>query len=154
MSRPLVYLVRHAHAGDRTDWNGPDAERPLSPKGRRQSEAIAASLAGAPLARILSSPSLRCVQTVEALSHACELRIEVVPWLDEGSDPAGALHELESLGLPVVACTHGDVVPGVLGLLEHRGAHVDGPMTWPKGSVWLLSGERHRIANARMLVRP
>jgi 8-oxo-dGTP diphosphatase len=154
VKRPVVYLVRHAHAGDRSDWPGVDAERPLTAKGRRQAEAIAAALAGAPVARILSSPSQRCVQTVEPLSHAYDLRIELASWLEEGSDPDEALQELESLDLPVVACTHGDIIPAVLDTVRQRGARVDRPLTWPKGSVWLLSGDRRGIRNARMLVRP
>ena len=29
-----VYLIRHAHAGSRSGWDGDDDRRPLSPKGR------------------------------------------------------------------------------------------------------------------------
>jgi len=154
VSQPLVYLVRHAHAGDRSQWDGPDSQRPLSSKGWRQAEAIALTLAGAPIARLLSSPSRRCEETLRALAQACDLRVETVDWLDEGSDPEAALKQLESIGLPVVACTHGDVIPGVLELLRERGADVQRPLTWPKGSVWLLSGDRRGVRNARMLLRP
>ena len=33
-----ILLVRHARAGSRKDWDGPDEKRPLSKKGRRQAD--------------------------------------------------------------------------------------------------------------------
>ena len=35
----LLHLLRHAHAGNPEAWNGPDAARPLSEKGRDQARA-------------------------------------------------------------------------------------------------------------------
>ena len=57
-----VYLVRHAKAGNRSAWSGPDEERPLSKAGVAQVKAMTAWLAGQTVTRVLSSPSLRCVQ--------------------------------------------------------------------------------------------
>lgn len=153
MSR-LAYLVRHAHAGDRSAWKGPDERRPLSAKGRGQAEAIAAALSGAPLARLLSSPAQRCVETLEPLSRARGMRVEIAPWLAEGTDPAETLREMEHLQVPSALSTHGDVIPGVLSLLDGAGAEVDPPVTWPKGSVWLLSGDDDAFHHARLFFRP
>ena len=36
-----LFLVRHAKAGNRSEWQGDDHIRPLTPKGWRQAEAIA-----------------------------------------------------------------------------------------------------------------
>ena len=66
--RTLVFLVRHARAGDRERWTGDDRLRPLDGKGRRQADAMVAPLAGYPITRLVSSPYLRCVQTLEPLS--------------------------------------------------------------------------------------
>ena len=41
---PKVYLVRHAHAGNKADWYGPDLARPLSERGRRQASGLVARL--------------------------------------------------------------------------------------------------------------
>lgn len=67
-----LHLVRHAHAGNPARWSGPDEERPLSEKGRRQAERLAALLATAGISPdvIVSSPRLRAVQTAEILARA------------------------------------------------------------------------------------
>jgi 8-oxo-dGTP diphosphatase len=139
--RRFVHLVRHAHAGDRTRWQGDDSQRPLSDKGWRQAEGIAARLRGGRVDRVLSSPSVRCVQTVEPLAKERGLRIEIADELLEGSDPAEALALLEGLQVPAVACTHGDIAPGVLDLLRARGAKLIGELTWPKASTWVLEAD-------------
>jgi 8-oxo-dGTP diphosphatase len=155
-ARRTVYLVRHAHAGDRLGWSGDDSHRPLSPKGRRQAEGIVAMLEGRPVHRVLSSPSLRCVQTVEPLARARGLAIEEDDALLEGSDPGDALDLLEALSGegPLVASTHGDIVPGVLDLLRSAGAVIGGALTWPKGSTWVLDGDASAEGFARASYLP
>ena len=58
-----LYFMRHAHALDGDD----DAARPLSPRGREQSEAIAEFLAnaGVKLEGAFTSPLVRAHQTAE-----------------------------------------------------------------------------------------
>ena len=74
-----LYLVRHAHAGSRSSWEGRDLHRPLSKKGRRQADAIADLLAEAGIERLLSSPARRCVQTLEPLAaqSGTKLRLDL-----------------------------------------------------------------------------
>jgi phosphohistidine phosphatase len=64
-----LYLVRHADAGNRQEWAGDDAERPVSPLGRRQAQALAAALRdrGITLDVVLASPLVRTRQTAEEL---------------------------------------------------------------------------------------
>lgn len=66
----LLHLLRHAHAGDPSSWNGPDATRPLSEKGQGQSERVGAHLAsiGFTTDALISSPKLRSVQTAEIVA--------------------------------------------------------------------------------------
>lgn len=153
-----VYLIRHAHAGDRSAWRGDDSLRPLSAKGRRQAEGIAALLTGRDaIRRVLSSPSLRCVETVEPLARLIGVEVEADERLLEGADPADALELIgEELGEGgVAACTHGDIVPGVLGLLQSDGVRLDGAPTWPKASTWVLEGaDGGRVVAARYLPPP
>ncbi|MEO7556386.1 MAG: phosphoglycerate mutase family protein, partial [Acidimicrobiales bacterium] len=59
-----LYLVRHADAKSRSGWHGPDLQRTLSKKGERQAAGLAALLNGAAIAAILSSPAVRCLDTV------------------------------------------------------------------------------------------
>jgi len=154
----LAYLIRHAHAGDRAAWRGDDSLRPLSDKGRRQAEAIAARLAPPPpLGRVLSSPSLRCVQTVEPLAGAAGRAVETEERLLEGADAHEALALLDEAirDGAMAACTHGDIVPGVLELLRSRGVRIAGPLTWPKGSTWVLEGaDGDGVVAARYLPPP
>ncbi|HSK51904.1 MAG TPA: phosphohistidine phosphatase SixA [Clostridia bacterium] len=66
-----LYLLRHADAGDPAAWDGPDAARPLSPKGEQQSERLGRFLAGLAFRpdAILTSPKLRASQTAEIVAR-------------------------------------------------------------------------------------
>ena len=65
-----LYLLRHADAGDPETWDGPDAARPLSPKGEKQSERLGRLLAGIGFRpdAVLSSPKLRASQTADIVA--------------------------------------------------------------------------------------
>jgi 8-oxo-dGTP diphosphatase len=92
--------------------------------------------------RIVSSPFLRCVQTVEPLAVARGLEVERTEALAEGADPHAALELLLELEAHAgVACAHGDLVPALLQLLVRRGMEVDVPLLDAKGSVWVLDIE-------------
>lgn len=148
-----LYLVRHAKAGSRRDWDGPDPERPLSRKGRRQAEGLVHLLADRPVRRVLSSPYVRCVQTVEPLAEKLGLLVEDAPALTDRAPPADAVALLRDLaGTTAVLCTHGDLIPPVLDTL----AATDGlplPPDYPcaKGSTWELDVVNGRWLAARYL---
>lgn len=139
-----LLLVRHCSAGSRERWAGDDRERPLDPRGLAQAAALAVVLrqAAAPgLTRILSSPYLRCRQTVTPLARGSGVPVEVVTALAAGSlEPAMQL--LRALGPgPAVLCSHGDVLPGLLRrLAEEDGLAVPRAARCEKGSVWVVSG--------------
>ena len=60
----MLYLVRHAKAGDRAAWKGDDRLRPLSKEGRRQADSLArllARLTTGELVSICQRPSSRRV---------------------------------------------------------------------------------------------
>ena len=60
----MILLLRHASAGDSAAWVGDDHERPLDKRGRKQAKALVAQLGGFAPVAIVSSPYLRCLQTV------------------------------------------------------------------------------------------
>lgn len=68
--RLTLFLVRHADAGDPSEWIGPDSERPLSGKGVKQVARLAAALSAAELRidAIRNSPARRCVETATLIS--------------------------------------------------------------------------------------
>jgi phosphohistidine phosphatase SixA len=74
-----LYLLRHAHAGSAANWDGPDAERPLSPKGRRQAQQLGAFLAERAFApdAIVSSPKLRARQTAQVVADAIGIAVTI-----------------------------------------------------------------------------
>jgi 8-oxo-dGTP diphosphatase len=118
----IVYLVRHARAGSRADWAGDDRLRPLDARGRRQADALVVQLAGWELTRILSSPYVRCVESVVPLAEARGLTVEPVDALAEGAGSGPALDLLRTATAPLVACVHGDLVEELLGAKLKKGA--------------------------------
>jgi len=115
-------LLRHASAGHRDRLeHGDDRLRPLDDRGRRQAAALVELLRPLGVRRLLSSPYVRCVETLEPLAAALELPLEADDRLAEGSGPA-ALELLREDG--VVLCTHGDIVEELLGRGLKKGAAV------------------------------
>ncbi|HKB19860.1 MAG TPA: phosphoglycerate mutase family protein [Gaiellaceae bacterium] len=123
-----LLLIRHALAGHRDHWERDDRLRPVDQHGRLQSDLLVDVLAGYTIDRIVSSPYLRCVQTVEPLADARGVEIE----LDEqlGATRLDELPDvLERLrGEKAAICTHGDL-PWL------------GDRKFKKGATWVLDGE-------------
>lgn len=133
-----IYLVRHAKAGQRSEWLGDDAVRPLSKKGHRQAVAIAARLATCGPTQLVTSPAVRCRQTLEPLAELAKLAIRDDDRLAEGSAFERTLALLDEVPDGAVLCSHGDVIPDVIMALVRRGMAVDGEPDWRKASVWQL----------------
>lgn len=74
-----LYLLRHAHAGNPAEWTTDDAQRPLSPKGRRQAERLGQFLADRAFApdAIVSSPRLRARQTADLVADALGMGVSI-----------------------------------------------------------------------------
>jgi len=117
-----VVLLRHAWAGERTDWAGDDMSRPLDERGRQQALALS-DLAQWGVGRVVSSPYRRCIESVEPLARVLGIPIELDDRLTEGATQPQTLALLAELdgGL---ACTHGDVIEAVLGYGLRKGAAV------------------------------
>jgi 8-oxo-dGTP diphosphatase len=118
----IVYLVRHARAGHRGDWNGDDRLRPLDERGRLQAARLVEQLDGRELGRIVSSPYTRCVETVVPLAQARALELEEDDALAEGAPTEAALELFHAAEAPLVACVHGDLVLDLLGAKAKKGS--------------------------------
>lgn len=120
-------LVRHAHAVARGDWGGPDPKRPLSSVGQRRAGGRIAALLGAYLPDlVLTSPSVRCVDSVAPFANASDVPLVRKKGLSEEGF-AGAPGKLDRhLGrvferaTPLALCTHGPLLPPVLEALAQR----------------------------------
>jgi phosphohistidine phosphatase SixA len=143
----MLLVVRHADAGDKAGWEGPDGLRPLSPTGHLQAEGLVVRLEDYPVDRILSSPTLRCRQTVEPLAADRLLPVEPVPALGVEAGPSELLGLFWDLELRnTVLCTHGEGIGLLLTRLLADVLVADDPLHWPKGSTWLLErGDRRRV---------
>jgi phosphohistidine phosphatase len=95
-----LYLLRHADAGDPGKWDGPDAARPLSPKGEKQSERLGRFLAGMAFRpdAILSSPKLRASQTADIVAGQLGVPVTLDERLGGGVDEAVAEAILRDAG--------------------------------------------------------
>ncbi len=144
-----VYLVRHAHAGSRHKWKGDDRERPLSDRGREQAAGLVVDLGDRPVTRVVSSPSLRCRQTVAPLARHLGLEVETCDPLDEGTSNHDALRLLRSLAdEEAVVCSHGDVIPDLVRALADEGMKTDGDERAAKGGTFVLDVDGDRFTRA------
>jgi len=150
-----ILLVRHARAGQRHRWEGDDRLRPLSKKGRVQAEALPILLEPWTAAHppvLVSSPWVRCLETLGPLSSALGAPIEADDVLGEGMGAKA----VEALGrwvssIPTVLCSHGDVIGEILGFLQAGGLDLGPDPGAAKGSVWVLEGSRGQVRRARYL---
>ncbi len=84
--RVRVHLLRHAHAGDASEWMGDDDRRPLTTKGRQQSQRLGAFLAaqGVRPDVIVSSPKTRAQQTAEIVASKLGMSVKLDRRLADG----------------------------------------------------------------------
>jgi phosphohistidine phosphatase SixA len=146
-----VLFVRHAVAVARRSWDGDDVDRPLDQRGGGQAARLPGALGQFRVVRVLSSPAVRCVATVEPLARARGVEVEAADALFEGNGGT-ALQLVRSLLEPsseaaggdrpaVVLCSHGDVIPEVLDVLAREGADLGAEQRCQKGSTWALHGD-------------
>lgn len=149
-----LLLVRHAKAGHRGHFSGPDDERPLDKSGRAQALALAPNLATFGASEIYSAPVRRCVQTVEPLAEQLGVDIAFEPLMSEtayAAAPDDALkraRELVSQEAVRVISSQGKVIPAMLA----EWAETDGVTLPParnrKGTAWVLSVADGRLVAA------
>lgn len=152
-----LYIVRHAHAGSRRKWTGDDRLRPLSKKGERQAAAIGDLLAGVGVRRLLSSPYVRCIETLLPLASRVGVGLDSDDRLAEGAGYEGAWPLVDEVLVArenTVICSHGDVIPAVLEAFVADGAQLNDVLAWPKASIWVITAGDHRWFRANYLAPP
>jgi 8-oxo-(d)GTP phosphatase len=150
-----LLVVRHANAGRRSAYKGDDRLRPLSPRGRARAQELVPLLTRYHPKRILSSPYVRCCETVQPLAEALGLPVESVDELAEANGEAAVRLLRRMAGESAVLCTHGDVATAMLEAL----ALDPGPSgrTAPKlqkGEVWVVNSTGSTLAVVEHLRRP
>jgi 8-oxo-dGTP diphosphatase len=146
-----LYLIRCATAVPRRRWYGPDHDRTLSAAGRAQADALVDWLGATPIAHILSSPYVRCVETVTPLARRRDLEVEQLSSLAPSHDVQLILAWIRALPDHSVLCSHGAVITRVMEILTRQGAELDGPSIWRKGSTWVLTRRDHQVVAAHAI---
>ena len=150
-----VLLVRHAQALPRSNWEGNDRDRPLSSVGRRQSRKLVGMLRDYKPSRILSSPYVRCLDTVRPLADQLGLSVEPEDALGEGSTASAVRLAVKLAEEDVVLCSHGDVIPLVLADLDAEfGLGIGPDPRNAKASVWVCDERGGRCTTATYLKAP
>lgn len=148
-ANPFVWVIRHAHAGDRSAWKGDDANRPLSDRGVHQANAVARRLRHTGIVRLMSSPARRCIETLAPLAEYLGLEIETHPALAEGATPEATAALLSGLsGMRAAVSSHGDVIPPALGELVDQGMRLRDRFDCKKASTWVLSPDKAQFTDA------
>lgn len=92
-----LYFLRHGQAGERSEWRGPDEERPLTEAGKAQTAREATGLAklGFKPDLILTSPLVRARQTAEIAAQGLGVPERIT--LDERLGPGFDLKDLRQI---------------------------------------------------------
>ncbi len=117
----VLLVVRHAKAEKRDRWDGPDPKRPLNELGRAQAETLVPLLHAYGVARVVTSTSTRCVETVRPYATEQVLPMSEIDELsEEGFDDTAAGHLLDELLTtpePTALCSHRPALPRIFELL-------------------------------------
>ncbi|PRY00517.1 NUDIX domain-containing protein [Allonocardiopsis opalescens] len=152
---PLI-LMRHASAGEKSEWTDDDTLRPLDPDGRPDAALLGTLLAAYGTARVICSATARCVETVLPYLQrtGAELRTDLAYTADPGGrrlgDPetvAKRTAELLAEQRPTILCTHGELVPEIITqVCEHLGAAAPEEPNLRKASFWAVHMADSRLA--------
>ena len=151
-----MMLVRHGHAGTKEGWAGDDRLRPLDARGRRQAKHLVEVIVPLQPARLISSPYVRCLQTMEPIATKSGLVVEVDVALtpNAGQQALEVVRGLSSSGgsSGVVLCMHGEVIGEILEVLASEdGVRLSRRPPGLKGCVWVLDFRKGTASTARYI---
>lgn len=148
-----LYVVRHAHAGVR--GHDPDDHlRRLSPRGRAQARCLADLLEHVSVGDIVSSPYVRCVETLEPLAARRRCGIESSDEPAEGAGVGAILRLLRRLPDGSVGCTHGDVLDELADVLVDTRSERHVPISLDKAVVWVVTRDGDALSLADQMRAP
>ncbi|MGA9100916.1 NUDIX hydrolase [Aeromicrobium sp.] len=115
-TRTLIVL-RHAKAESRDSWDGDDVDRPLTKVGVARAAELSPLLSAYGVRRIISSPALRCTQTVEPYANGMSTFLEIDDRLSEDTRFSQVNRSVSAMldhKKPVTLCTHRPTLPWIL----------------------------------------
>ena len=115
-----IIALRHGKATPPTDWDGPDATRPLLPRGETQALSVAHGIAAFRPAELISSTAVRCTTTIAPTARVTGLPFAQTDAIsqDAYSPRAEAVAAIVGERLErrqtTVLCSHGPVLPQII----------------------------------------
>ena len=150
-TRALVVL-RHAQARARDSWRRADPERPLVVSGHDQAQRLVPLLAAYGATRVVSSPALRCVDTVRPYADSTGWTLEELDGLtEESASVSSVLEAIDDLvhgSDGAVLCTHRQVLPTIWDAVGVPDVRLD-----PAGLV-VVHHRKGRVVAAELHPRP
>ncbi len=145
LATDVLVVARHGRARKRSAWKGDETDRPLTPTGRAQAEALVPMLAAFGVREVVTSRWTRCTATMEPYGRAAGIAPGGA-WLSEAEHErsparvAGGVRALLESRRDAVLCTHRPVLPTVLDVLgQHSGRAVANAL--PATQPYLRPGE-------------
>jgi 8-oxo-dGTP pyrophosphatase MutT (NUDIX family)/phosphohistidine phosphatase SixA len=116
-----VVVLRHGAARSRRGWGQDDRLRPLIQLGRTQAERLVPVLAAYDVTKIVSSSSMRCLETVTPYADTTGWDLELEDGVsEEGASAVSVVDTVDALVAAeesAVLCTHRPVLPTVFDAL-------------------------------------
>jgi 8-oxo-dGTP pyrophosphatase MutT (NUDIX family)/phosphohistidine phosphatase SixA len=115
-----IIALRHGKATPPSDWPGPDATRPLLPRGERQALSVAPGIAAFRPAQLISSTAVRCTSTIAPAARLTGLTtsqsdvISQDAYTSRGTEVRGLVEERLDERRTTVLCSHGPVLPQII----------------------------------------
>ena len=147
-----IIVVRHGQAVPKKSWAGPDDNRPLVARGRRQADRLSNVIGVNRPVRVISSPALRCVQTVQPYADKLGVTVELSERLSTHAHLAAVelcwqLTFSEATDSTVVLCTHREVLVELLPQLSKQlTRNLAHRPPGAKGAAWILHDRQHTVA--------
>ncbi|MDO4911224.1 MAG: NUDIX hydrolase [Corynebacterium sp.] len=155
-----IILVRHAHAGDSNDWDGPDELRPLIEKGKKQAKMLAKELIGFHPTEIYTASPKRCVDTSRPLAKAAGIGantnhlLDDSTWIADSTATQEFLAELSTTpGVHVVFAQQQMIIEATKWFSDNGRLPLD-EIRAKKASAWILSFCEGELTGADYLASP
>ncbi|WP_435298642.1 NUDIX hydrolase [Timonella sp. A28] len=143
----VLAIARHGKALARSQWNGGESNRPLTPVGTAQAVALVPVLAAFGISNIVTSEWKRCSDTIRPYEEAAGVLSAESDLFTEASherDPkavAAAVTKLVHSDAPSVLCTHRPVLPTLFKTMGKSTPDETVRKAYPKADPYLAPGE-------------
>ena len=115
-----IIALRHGKATPPGDWPGPDATRPLLPRGETQALSVAPAIAAFRPVKLISSTAVRCVTTIAPTARITGLgvgqkdEISQDAYSGRGESVQRIVAKRLEKRVTTVLCSHGPVLPQII----------------------------------------